>query len=94
MKLTREQAQELASYGAEDPELGLTVEMNEQIDSRRWVSVHVLILRDAEGKLWEATYERGLTENQDCQPFEYDDEVEFYEVEKVAVTTYEYRPKK
>jgi len=94
VKLTREQAAEL-SYGVpghwDDAELGLTVESNEQIDSRRWVSVHLLVVKDRDGKFWAATYERGLTEYQDIDPFEDESEVTFYEVEKVPVTTYEYR---
>ena len=91
LKLTGEQARDLA-YGEADPEWGLEVEANEQIDSNRWSSIHQLVVRDKNGKFWAATYRKGLTENQDESPFEYDGEVEFREVEKVPVTTYEYRP--
>jgi hypothetical protein len=39
---------------------------SEQIDTRRWVSVHQLIFRAPDdGKAWAITYERGLTEHQD-----------------------------
>lgn len=93
LKLTREQAQDLA-YGEADEGQVLTIELNEQVDTLRWSSVHRLIVKDGAGKLWEAGYTRGLTENQDERPFEYDDEVEFREVEKVPVTSYEYRPVK
>ena len=91
MKLTGEQARDLA-YEEADPEWGLEVESNEQIDSNRWSSIHRLVVRDKDGKLWAATYSQGLTENQDESPFEYNNEVEFTAVEKVPVTTYEYRP--
>jgi hypothetical protein len=91
LTLTQEQAQGLA-WDEADPEWGLTVESNEQIDAKRWMSVHRLIVKDKDGRLWSADYEQGLTENQDGKPFEYDDEVTFAEVEKVPVTTYEYRP--
>ena len=91
MRLTREQAQGLA-WNEADPEWGLTVELNEQVDNLRWSSVHRLIVKDGAGKFWEATYTQGLTENQDERPFEYETEVEFREVEKVPVITYEYSP--
>ena len=90
LQLTREQAQSLA-WDEADPEWGLTVELNEQIDSRRWVSVHRLVIRDKDGKFWAATYDQGLTEYQDSRPFEDQAEVEFCEVEKLPVTSYEYQ---
>ena len=38
----------------------------EQIDARRWVSVHELVFRAPDdGKAWRVTYERGLTEMQE-----------------------------
>ena len=91
LKLTGEQARALA-YGEQDPEWGLDVESNEQTGTNRWSSIHELIVRDKDGKFWAATYSKGLTENQDESPFEYDDEVTFTEVEKVPVITYEYPP--
>lgn len=91
MKLARDRATDLA-YFEQDTELGLEVVDREHIEDRRWVSVNRLILKDRDGKFWAATYERGLTEYQDCQPFEDEvEEVTFYGVEKFAVTTYEYR---
>ena len=90
LKLTGEQARDLV-YDEADPELGLTVELDEQVASRRWVSVHRLIVRGEDGRLWAANYERGLTEYQDSKPFEDQAGVKFAEVEKVPVTTYEYR---
>jgi hypothetical protein len=93
LKLTRQQAQDLA-YDEAGEGQGLTVELNEMVDTLRWSSVHRLIVKDGAGKLWEASYTRGLTENQDERPFEDQAEVEFREVEKVPVTSYEYRPAK
>lgn len=91
MILTGEQARELVS-GEADPELGLEVEAKIQTGTRRWVSTHRLIVRDRDGRLWSSAYEQGLTEYQDTRPFEDLVEVAFGEVEKVPVTTYEYRP--
>lgn len=90
MKLTNEQARELAGgYG--DPALNLTVESNEPVAEKRWTMVHSLVVKDADGKYWATTYERGLTENQDIDPFEYQSEVEFSQVVKIPVTTYVYK---
>ena|ERR1035441_4778043 len=93
LTLTGKQAKGLA-WDEPDPDWGYAVELNEQVGTKRWTSVHRLVIRDGDGKLWAACYEEGLTENQDSEPFEYQDEVEFSEVEKVPVTTYEYRPAK
>ena len=93
LKLTREQAQDLV-YDEADPELGLTVELNEQTGSGRWASRHRLIVKGEDGQFWAANYEQGLTEYQDSRAFEDLAEVEFREVEKVPVTSYEYRPVK
>jgi hypothetical protein len=90
LTITPEQARELA-WGIANPELGLAIELNEQIDTRSWVSVHRLIVKDTGGIYWAATYEQGLTEYQDIKPFEDMTEVVFEAVEKVPVTTYEYR---
>lgn len=94
LRLTKEQAQDLLDCQS-NPELGLTVEHDEHIEDRRWVSVHLLVVKDdLFGRYWAAIYEQGLTENQDTWPFENVEEVQFIEVEKVPVTTYEYRPVK
>jgi hypothetical protein len=91
LKLTGEHARAL-TWGETGPELNLTIELDEYTGSRRWVSEHRLIVKDGDGRLWAANYERGLTECQDSKPFEDQVEVEFTEVKKVPVTTYEYRP--
>ena len=96
--LTGEQARELV-YDEADPALGLEVETRVQTGTRRWVSTHRLIVRDRDGRLWSTSYEKGLTESQDTRPFEDPSgaggpmgAVTFTEVEKVPVTSYEYRP--
>lgn len=93
MKLTAEQARELAyeGYNPDQEDLGLDVVCNRQVETQRWVSVHELVVQDADGRFWRAFYNQGLTESQDEGPFEYDDEVEFTEVEQFPVTTFEYR---
>lgn len=93
MKLTQEQARGLV-WSEAWPELGLEVVLNEQTGSRRWVSVHQLVVKDADGRFWATTYECGLTEYQDTSPFEDETEVEFHQVEKVRLEAYEYRPLK
>ena len=92
MKLSKEQAQDYA-YGDLDPESDpYSVEANEYTGSGRWESHHLLVLKDKDGRYWSATYTQGLTESQDIGPFEWDgDEIEFTQVEKVPVITYEYR---
>jgi hypothetical protein len=90
LTITAGQARDLAC-GSANPELGLTIELNEQIDTRRWVSVHRLVVKDTGGIYWATTYEQGLTESQDIWPFEDVSEVVFEAVEKVPVTTCEYR---
>ncbi len=93
MKLPRNQAQDLLWEDTCDELPGYRKEADYQVDTQRWVSVHELVIKDAEGSLWMTDYALGLTEYQDIEPFEDDDEVEFRAVEKVAVTTYEYRRK-
>jgi len=89
MKLPRAQAQDYAYSNADG---FYQIERNEQVDSNRWSGIYELVIKDTTGKYWMACYQRGLTENQDEVPFEYDgEEIEFYEVERVPVTTYEYR---
>jgi hypothetical protein len=66
----------------------------EQIDTRRWVSSHELtfqIIENEKISYWLTTYERGLTEQQDTQPWD-DDEVSAFEAEKVtrSITVTEY----
>jgi hypothetical protein len=72
----------------------LAVELHrEQVDTRRWVSVHELIFRAPDdGKTWRVTYEQGLTEHQDDHdPWNYDREVTAVEVEQYDQTVKAWR---
>lgn len=64
----------------------------EQIDTRRWVSVHHLVFRAPDdGKAWRVEYEQGLTETQDDHdPWNYKHEVEAVEVELRPTTVMEW----
>lgn len=54
--------------------------LNEITDTSRWSSHHrIIFLHD--GKFYETHYSEGLTEMQEESPWEYEDEVECYEVE-------------
>lgn len=65
-----------------------------QVDTRRWVSVHELIFRAPDdGKAYSVTYEQGLTENQDdTDPWNYEDEIKAVEVEQQPVTVMQWKP--
>ncbi|WP_405620300.1 hypothetical protein [Streptomyces sp. NBC_00076] len=91
-EFTREQLDEWDLPGAwadDAPE----ILHREQVDSKRWASVHELVFRAPDdGKAWRVYYERGLTEHQDDHdPWDYDRTVEADEVERVEVTTTEWR---
>jgi hypothetical protein len=66
----------------------------EQVDSRRWVSVHELIFRAPDdGKAYRVHYEQGLTESQDgTDPWNGDRAVEAVEVEQYDQTVKAWRP--
>jgi hypothetical protein len=60
---------------------GYTVVADEQVDERRWVAIHLLTIKDADGNFWQHDYERGLTENCDDYGFGYGvDPVPFWRV--------------
>ena len=89
----RELAQEFAwSFKGANID-GFTVVHNERVGSRRWVSVHELVIqKTGTDEFYETSYERGLTESQDQAPFEYDgDVIQFHRVYPHEVTTIEYR---
>ncbi len=98
MKVPVEQARILAwcdpcpdGGGRKYHELPLDVVENRAHGERRWVMVMELVVRDDRGEFWRAFYERGLTENQDEQPFAYSgDEVEFKPVRRKVVESYTY----
>ena len=66
----------------------------EQTDTRRWVSVHRLVFRAPDdGTAYAVHYEQGLTENQDdTDPWNYDDEITATEVEQRPVVTQQWLP--
>lgn len=65
----------------------------EQVDTRRWVSVHEIIFRAPDdGKAWAVTYSRGLTESQDCtDPWDDEDVIKATEMEPYEVTVTAWR---
>ena len=74
-----------------DDEVGEVIE-NKIIETSRWSIHYRMIFKTEDGGLFETFYERGATEMQDQQPYEYDsDEIECSEVKpvKTVVTIYE-----
>lgn len=63
---------------------------NEQVDNTRWSIVYDLVFKH-DGKLYQTSYSRGATEQQDESPWQYDDEVECTEVEAYEKTVTDYR---
>ena len=91
MKISADRARRLV-YEQYDPDEELTFECIRNTGTSRWTSFHELIVIAPGNRYWAASYEEGLTENQDILAFEDDSEVEFREVKKVPVTTYSYEP--
>lgn len=96
MKITKQQAIDLLELSIGDNtidwenfDLNFKLVHTDQIDSRRWVSVHEAVYQDLNTlKYYWSTYEMGLTECQDTSPYEYvKDEIELIEVEPKEVTT-------
>lgn len=80
--------------GSANPD-GYAVELHqEQIDTRRWVSVHELVFRAPDdGKAYRVTYEQGLTEHQDdCGPWNYETAIKAVEVEQRPLTVQRWFP--
>ena len=62
------------------------------VDQRRWTTDYYLILhRESDDTYWGLGYDVGSTEMCEQDPFEYETPV-LTQLEKVEVTTYEYRP--
>jgi hypothetical protein len=84
--------------GPTGPEVeGLAYELHQQqIDTRRWVSVHELVFRAPDdGKAYRVSFERGLTEEQDdTDPWNGSAMIEATEVELVPVTVQRWQPVK
>lgn len=90
LTLPGELARKLASYAAHESADGFIVVSNEYVESDRWHSHHLLVISTSDGYLFGAVYERGLTEMQDTQPWEYEESVRFtaYEARMRMVTDY------
>ena len=63
---------------------------NEISDTSRWSNIYDLIFK-FQGKLYSSYYSVGATEQQDESPWEYDDQVECWEVEEYQKTITDYR---
>ena len=60
------------------------------VDTSRWSEIHeIVIQRNSDGKYFKDSYSVGATEQQDEQPWEYEDP-DFTEVFKKEVTTFIY----
>lgn len=60
-------------------------------ESGRWESIHELVIKTVDGRLWRTTYREGLTERQDYGAFEHGpDEIEFTEVRRQTVEAHEW----
>lgn len=96
VELAVELARELACCGPDDgPTDGWIVVANEYVESRRWESVHRLVIRNEQGEHFMDTYRQGLTERQDYGPYEYESTATFTPVVPHAkvVTEWKSAPK-
>jgi hypothetical protein len=60
----------------------------------RWCDLHTIVFVDnSSGKFYRGDYRTGSTENSDERPWEYQKEVNFYEVEPYDVTVTKFRVK-
>ena len=98
--LTREQLEEwglpyeLVGAGDQNP-FGVAVELHrEQVDTRRWYSVHRLVFQAPDdGQPWAVDYRRGLTEIQeDTDEWDDADEVTATLMERYERTVTAWRP--
>jgi hypothetical protein len=80
----------------EDNPDSLAVELHhEQTDSRRWSSTHRLIFRAPDdGKTYRVTYQRPLTEHQECDLWRDGNAIVATEVAQVPVTVMRWQPVK
>jgi hypothetical protein len=85
MKLTQEQAQELAWGGAVE---GLEYVAEVGMGARRWSeTIRVVFVEVGKPELWAFEYEKGLTENQETEI----EAAVAFRVEAVPVTTTTYK---
>lgn len=74
-----------------DPKRGKIISDEVWDTSRRWEDTHELIF-ELDGKTLRTYYNRGKTEYQETQPWEYEDEIECQEVELREVTVSKWMP--
>ena len=83
---TKEIMQEIAWNDCKEAEI---IEDN-IIDTTRWSVVHEIVFK-YEGKFYQSNYSKGATEQQDENPYEYDDEfIKCTEVEQKQVLVYQW----
>ena len=90
VELPADLARELV-YNPGDTMDGWTVVAIEYVESRRWQSVHRLVIHNEAGEHFASTFRQGLTEEQETQPFEDETTVIFAPVAPhfEVVTTWE-----
>lgn len=70
-------ARELAYVTVGSSQDGWTVVANDFVESQRWESLHLLVIRNEACEHFADTYRRGLTEQQDTRPYEYQEQATF-----------------
>lgn len=66
---------------------------DKQVDSRRWAEVRSCVFRAPDdGKTYEVTYQRPLTEHQECDTWFDEELVKAVEVEQRPVTVMQWKP--
>ena len=71
---------------------GWTLLEDRVTNNDRWSIYHEAVAKDKDGKCWMFNYSEGATEMQCQSPFEYEEEVEFTEVEKRLVAVEKWMP--
>ena len=90
MKLSKDEARDVIWDDHED---WREIESN-VIDNNRWSIVHKGVFKHTPtNKYYSVNWRTGATEMQDERPFEYEDEIEFVEVEQVEVVVKQWKPK-
>lgn len=88
---TRDELEELGL-----PDDGRTVIFAEQVDTKRWATVHHCVFRaEDDGPLWRVTYYEPATEMQECDTWGYGSEpdtITATQVEPYQVEVTKYRP--
>lgn len=72
-------------YLTEELELPYNAIEDDVIDTSRWSILHEIVFQDNDGKFYKTSYSVGATECQDEAPWEYEDNITCYEVEKKKV---------